>query len=32
MFDVVILTDNRYVNPESTELLAEEISNLIISK
>lgn len=32
MFNVVILTDSRYVNPESAELLAEEISNLIISK
>jgi len=32
MFDVVIITDNRYINPESAELLAEKISNLVISK
>ncbi len=32
MFDVVVLTKNRYVNPESADLLAEDISTLIIFK
>ena len=32
MLDIVILTDHRYVNPKSAELLAEKISNLVISK